>query len=366
MIFLDNSSSSFFKPKSVFKAVENALLLPFNPSRASHLGAIKAGNLVYQTRKDLSATFGCSADRVLFCGSCTEALNLAIFGSAVVGGHVVTTVFEHNAVLRPLFRLKNAGIIDLTVVENEKDAERAVKENTYLLAINHVSNVTGQTADLNFYSDLAKKSGAALLVDAAQSAGYLDLNLEKMGIDMLALAPHKGLHSIMGVGALLLSKNAKIKPFKYGGTGSASSSVVQPEEIPEGFEAGTLPLPAIGTISEGLKWSMENKDRHGERLENFSAYLVDNLKKIGKIKVYSKPNRCGIVAFNIDEMASTDAGYIYDSQYDIALRCGFHCAPLVHKFFGTDECGMIRASIGVDTELDELDEFLAATKEIAY
>ena len=371
MIFLDNSSSSFFKPRCVIEAVKNTIeYLPFNPSRSSHSGALKAGRLLLSARERLAQSFGCDSEGVIFTGGCTEALNLAIFGAGREGGHVITTVFEHNAVLRPLHRLNKAGIINLSLVSSVSGAAAAVTDKTYMLVINHVSNVTGAAADLFAYGEIAKKHGLIFVVDAAQSAGYKQICMKSTGVDCLALAPHKGLHAIAGAGALLLSDKViggalgRFTPFKYGGTGTASSSPVQPDDMPDGFEAGTLPTPAIASVNTGTAWSIANLKTNADKLNKMSAYMIEGLEKICGVTVYSHPNDCGIVAFTIGSMTSQEAGDIYDQQYDIALRCGFHCAPLLHQHYET-KSGMIRASIGVETTISELDAFLEATKEIS-
>jgi len=365
MIFLDNSSSSFFKPKQVINAINKTIeYLPFNPSRGSHSGALRAERLLYSARKNLAASFGATCDRVVFTGGCTEALNLAIFGSAKEGGHIIASVFEHNAVLRPLHRLEKAGIVSLTFVKNISEAREAIKNNTNILCINHVSNITGAEADIKAYGELAKEKGLIFVVDAAQSAGYQAINMKACSIDCLALAGHKGLHGIAGAGALLLSDKIRLVPFKYGGTGSAGGDLGQPDDVPDGLEAGTLATPNIAALSAGVSWSMENMKKNAEYLYKMSGRIVDELKRINGLSIYSSPNNFGIVAFNFRNLASVEAGEIYNEQYDIAVRAGFHCAPLVHKHYGTDD-GMVRVSVGVDTRGCEINAFLEATREMA-
>jgi len=365
MIFLDNSSSSFFKPKSVVNAVKNTIeYLPFNASRGSHSGALRAERLLYSARKNIANAFGGMSDRVIFTGGCTEAVNLAIFGSAIEGGHVIATVFEHNAVLRPLYRLNKAGIISLSFVSSLSGAKDAIQDNTYMLCVNHVSNVTGAEADLGAFGNLARERKLIYLVDAAQSAGYRSINMKANGIDCLALAGHKGLHGIAGAGALLLSDRTKLTPFKYGGTGSAGSSPEQPDDVPDGLEAGTLATPNIAALNVGLNWSVLNMQKNAGYLKMLSAKIIDGLEKIGGVSVYSHANDFGIVAFNFGNLLSSDAGEIYNEQYDIAVRAGFHCAPLVHEHYGT-KTGMVRVSLGVETRDWEVDAFLDATREMA-
>jgi len=365
MIFLDNSSSSFFKPKSVVAAVKNTIeYLPFNPSRGSHSGALKTERLILNARKNVAHFFNGISDRVIFTSGCTEALNLAIFGSALEGGHVIASVFEHNAVLRPLHRLNKAGVISLSFVSSLSGAKDAIRDNTYMLCINHVSNVTGAETDLAAYGQLAKERGLIFLVDAAQSAGYKEIDMKKSMIDCLAIAGHKGLHGVQGAGALLVSERMNLVPFKYGGTGSVGSSPSQPIDFPDGFEAGTLGTPSIAGLNAGINYSKQNMQKNAEYLMKLSAKIIDGLEKIGGISIYSHANCFGIVAFNFSNLTSIEAGEIFNEQYDIALRAGFHCAPLVHEYAGT-KSGMIRVSAGVDTNESEVDAFLAAAREMA-
>ncbi|MCL2675199.1 MAG: aminotransferase class V-fold PLP-dependent enzyme [Firmicutes bacterium] len=365
MIYLDNSASSFFKPPAVIKAMANTLkFLPFNPSRAGHSGALKAGLLLYRTRTNLADYFGGSAERVIFTGGCTEALNLAILGGIKAGGHVITTPFEHNSVLRPLYHLGKTANVRVTLVTNPSSAASAIRPETSMIIINHVSNVTGQTADLMGFASVAEEKNIPLLVDAAQSAGHIEINMKGLGMSMLAIAPHKGLHAAQGVGALLVDEKITLRPLKFGGTGTASSSPIQPDEFPEGFESGTLPLPAIAALNAGLNYTREIFDANNKKILGLCARLIERLGEIRGVTLYSKPNVCGIVAFNIYGYASQEAGDVLSQQYDVAVRCGMHCAPLLHDFYGSKE-GMIRASVGCDNTLSEIDFFVGAIREMA-
>lgn len=369
MIFLDNSASTYFKPRCVINAVKNTLLfMPANPARSGHSAALKGGLLLLRAREALANEFNCSAEKVIFTGGCTEALNLAIFGTAKRGGHIITTVFEHNSVLRPIYSLAKSGTVSSTIVSPPllPSIKSAIKPNTYLIAVNAVSNVTGVKNDVAEIGKTAAKHGAKLLVDCAQSAGYYRHDMRAENISYLALSPHKGLHAPQGVGALLVADDAELRPFKLGGTGTQSATPTQPRTFPDGYESGTLPTLAIAGMLAGLKWSMQNIKATTEKLFELSSHLREELRRLPRVTVYSAPNNSGIVAFNIAGLSSYDVGDILNEQYDICVRSGLHCAPLLHKYYGTQNGGMVRASIGVDNTYAEIDEFIEAIKEISY
>lgn len=372
MIYLDNAATTFYKPSVVINAVSNALkYLSANPTRSSHSMAVKAGMMVEDTREHIAKYFNCSPANVIFTLNCTDALNTAIFGTVKRGGHIVTTALEHNSVLRPLMRLKSMGIADYTVLYPQKDGcvtpeqvASAIRNNTCLIIVNHISNVTGAVQPVADIGYLANRYEIPLLVDGAQSCGYRPIDMKAMNISMLAVAPHKGLHAPQGVG-LLLIRNTKVRPFRYGGTGTESAKP-QPQVLPEALESGTLPTPAIAGLDAALKFTMDNFEENSKKLSSMFIYTLGELSKIPKVKLYTKKEYGGpIISFNISGISATEAGNILSDEYDICIRSGLHCAPLIHKHYGTIKEGMIRLSLGVDTTLDELNFFLQATSEIA-
>lgn len=372
MIYLDNAATTYFKPTPVINAVGNALkYLSANPTRSSHSIAVKAGMLVEETRELTAKMFGTTPDKVIFTLNCTDALDTAIFGTARRGGHIVTTALEHNSVLRPLIRLKELGLVDFTVVSplvggavTAEQIAGAIRQNTYMIIVNHVGNVTGAPQPIAEIGYLAEKYGLLFLVDGAQSAGYRDINMERDKISLLALAPHKGLHAPQGVG-LLLVRNAEVRPFRYGGTGTESAKP-QPKELPEALESGTLPTPAIAGLNAALKYHAENKDAHRKKLNGLFYYTLGELSKISGVSLYTRKEFGGpVIAFCVRGMTSMEAGNILSDEYDICVRCGLHCAPLAHKHYGTLKDGMVRAAVGVDNTPDEINFFLQAVSEIA-
>ena len=372
MIYFDNASTGGFKPHAVIENANTVMrFLSANPNRSGHRLALTGMEIIHNSRSLIGNFFSCQSDRVVFTKNCTESLNTAIFGSLQVGGHVITTVYEHNSVLRPLHALKEKGLITLDIVKpyGDKDIVSAIKEKinskTYLIVCNSVSNVNGYALPIDEIGLLAKERNLLFLVDGAQGGGHIFLDIKKQNISMLALAGHKGLSGIMTSGVLLLNDNVEIEPLLYGGTGSESFSLSQPTYYPERLESGTLNLPAIASLYEGVKHVMTNRENFSNHLFAKTKTLIDGLAKIKNVKLYSLPNQSGIVAFKLDNMPSNEAADILNNEYDIAVRGGLHCAPLMHEFLGSKEDGLIRASLAVQNSSSEISFFLHAIKEIA-
>lgn len=375
MVYFDNSATSGVKPESVINAVSASLKhLSANPGRSGHSLALKTGMLVHNTRKKAAELLGVSdLERIIFCLNCTQALNTAILGTVVNGGNVVTTALEHNSVLRPLFELQRMGKITVTVVAPnskgiiETDAiYKAINGRTYLVAINHVSNVTGAVAPVFEIGKLCKKLGLMFLVDGAQSVGYGDVFVDEYNIDFLAVAPHKGLHAPQGIGILAIGKNAKIKPLIYGGTGTYSESVFQPSGLPESLESGTLPTPSIAGLNAAIVWNNKHRLAGQIKLTEVSAYALERIKSLKNITVYTPENTFnGMVSFNINHLGSMEVCNILSDEYDIATRGGLHCAPLVHKHLGTLNQGIVRASLSFENTFAEVHSFIKAISEIS-
>ena len=371
MIYLDNAATGGFKIRAVTEAVETVIkYLSANPGRSGHALSVSGARIVEDCRFTLADFFGGQSDRVVFTKNCTEALNLAILGTLKEGKHVVTTVFEHNSVLRPLFNLQKRGLISLTVVcpdENGdlvKPIENAITDNTYLLVINSASNVTGEVLPLDKIGEIAREKEIMLLVDGAQGGGHIPLNLEKQNISMLALAGHKGLGGIMGLGALLFDKKTNINPIITGGTGGDTFNLLGPTFYPDALEAGTLNLPGIYALKEGVNYLSKNLSFISESLYNYTSKTIELLKFNPKIKLYSKPNPIGIVSFEVLGLSSETLAYLLDNDYDVAVRGAFHCAPLLHKYLKTDKDGLVRVSFSVQNTYREIDYLYQALNKI--
>ncbi len=366
MIYFDNAATGGFKPRTVSDTANNVIrYLCANPGRSGHRLSVSGAEMTYNCRKLMGDFFGSNSERVIFTKNCTEALNVAIFGTLKKGGHVITTVFEHNSVLRPLNHLKSLGLISLDVVEpsNDLPIELAIKQkindNTYLIVTTAVSNVTGETLPIHKIGKIAKNYNLIYIVDGAQGGGHIELNLKKQNISILCLAGHKGLLGIMGSGVLLFDEQTEISPLLMGGTGSESTNPFQPDSYPEKLEAGTINLPAVCALYEGVRIIKDNLDNYSLHLYSYTERLINGLTN-PKIKVYSKPNKSGIVSFSVDDIPSDEVANRLNTEYDVAVRGGLHCAPLIHKFLGTQDSGLVRVSFSVQNTCKEIHYFIKA------
>jgi len=374
MVYLDNAATSKFKPECVQNAVLNSLkYLSANPGRGGHSMSLKCARLVHKARTAVSYFVGLDCASVVFTLNCTHALNLAILGNIKKGGHIITTLYEHNSVLRPLHELARKGDITLSVLPPDDGGAvssssilSALNPNTYMVVTNHISNVTGGVTPVQEIGRLCKRKGLLYLVDAAQSGGYVPINMKDDNIDMLALAPHKGLHAPMGIGVLAMQTHIQPQPVLYGGTGTDSVSLYQPDELPESLESGTLPTPAIAGTLAGVNWSKIAMLEYADKGRVLSEYALSELKKIDGVRLYSAPSSVGgMISFNVGDMHSGEFAQLLSSQYDICVRGGLHCAPLIHKYLGTLQSGIVRASVGVDTTFSDIEYFIKAVKELA-
>ncbi|HBC31822.1 MAG TPA: cysteine desulfurase [Clostridiales bacterium] len=358
MIYLDNAATTFPKPSSVYKSVMKAMkVYGANPGRGSHKMAIEGARIIYETRELLAELFNMDDPmKVIFTFNATDSLNTAIKGILSSGDHVVTTEMEHNSVLRPIKELENFGV-ENTIVKcatdgtiNLNDLESAIRGNTKLIVTTHVSNLTGTIFPAEEIGKICKKYSIPYLLDASQSAGVLNIDMKKYNIGLLAVPGHKGLLGPQGTGALLINSDIEIKHLKEGGTGSQSSSLEHPNFYPDKLEAGTHNLPGIAGLNAGLKYIL---NRGTESIYSHEKALLDTfiieLRKNPKIKIYGPESieyRISVVPVNIDGMDSSEVANILDTEYDIAVRPGLHCAPLAHKAIGTENLGAVRFGVG--------------------
>ncbi len=374
MIYFDNAATGGYKPSKCYEAAFNALKnLNANPGRSGHRLSVAASAALFSARKSLAAFFhATSPEKVAFTPSCTYALNAAIFGLYKPKTKVITTVTEHNSVLRPLFELERRGEIELVVVSPETtmitaaDIEKNLSDDVSLVCVNGVSNVTGAENDIDGIGKLLKDTDAVFLVDGAQAAGHIPLNVESQNIDALCVPSHKGLLGIVGAGALILSGKRKIRPFAFGGTGFDTFSETMPEDEPESLEAGTLNLPAILSMKEGADYLSDNIDYVSNRLKYLTEYFISELSLRPYIELYSIPNRSGIVAFTHNDFSSQTLSELLSENYDIATRGGFHCAPLMHRFLNTEKLGIVRVSLSPQNTKKEINAFLSALGELSH
>lgn len=371
MIYLDNAATGGFKPENVQNAVSAGLKLCANPGRSGHRLSVALAERVLACRNLLSELFGgYGFERVVFTKSCTEALNLALLGTLNAGDHVITTALEHNSVLRPLEHLARAGVITYSVVplkDGRLDYDAfpsLVKENTRVAAVTSASNVTGETVDLKKVRSLLPER-VLLFADGAQGAGHVRISMREAGVDALALAGHKGLHAMQGAGALLFSDRVNPRPLLFGGTGSESMNLGMPDYYPDRLESGTLSYPCIASLFEGALVVQAHREEHAERLYTLTETLLAWLAPLGAYRAYSKPNPCGIVSFAHATLPSEEVATRLSERYDIAVRGGLHCAPLVHRSLGTAPQGLVRASFSPFQSLREARALIRALREIS-
>ncbi|MCB6992653.1 aminotransferase class V-fold PLP-dependent enzyme [bacterium 210820-DFI.6.37] len=366
MIYLDYAATSGPKPEEVYRAVDHALRnASGNPGRSGHRLSLAAGKLVMETRALCSRFFHAeSADSICFCSNGTDALNLAIHGALRRGDHVITSSLEHNSVARPLEHLKQFGVevtkLD-TCIETGVDPQQvadAIKSNTRLVIISHVSNVTGTVSDIEAIGKVCREKGVLFLVDAAQSAGARKIDVQKMRIDLLAFPGHKCLYGPQGTGGLYVRPGISLKTLKQGGTGSRSELLRQPEDLPDKYESGTLNVPGIAGLGAGIQFLLqEGQEKIEAREAELTNMLIDGLRSIDGVRLYGPkgPVRGPVVSLTIDGYDPQDISIYLDQVFDIAVRSGLHCAPDAHRTIGTlEKGGTVRISPGYFTTEEEI------------
>lgn len=377
MIYLDNAATTYPKPKTVYQNVMRAMTeYGANPGRGSHAMAIEGARVIYETRELLAELFNLDDPmKVIFTFNATDGLNQAIKGVLNPGDHVITTTMEHNSVLRPIKELEKYGV-ENTIVQcasdgrvRVEDIEAAVRNNTKLVVTTHVSNLTGTIMPIEKIGQMCKRRNVLYLVDGSQSAGVLELDMKKQNIDLLAVPGHKGLLGPQGTGALMINCDAEIKQLREGGTGSESSSVIQPDFYPDKLESGTHNLPGIAGLNAGIKYILNKGTKsiysHEKKLLEI---FVDEIEKNAKIKIYGPEDiddRCGVVPLNIEGIDSSEVAFMLDTQYGIAVRPGLHCAPLAHKTIGTEKIGAVRFGIGPFNKKSDIMAAIKALNEIS-
>ena len=367
MIYLDNAATSYPKPKCVTDAMAAALVrYGANPGRGGHRLSLAAGRIVEGCREAIAQMLGeRDSSRVVFAGSATDALNMAIHGVLRTGDHVVSTLLEHNSVLRPLSELSRAGVITLTLVPPDaqgriraQDIERAMLPGMRLVAMTHMSNVLGVAQDVPAVGEVCRRRGALLLLDCAQTAGHLPLEPAAWGVSLLAMPGHKGLLGPHGTGALWIAPGVEVAPLKQGGTGSASESMFQPRMLPDALESGTLNLPGIAGLHAGLRVALARREEARARCLALCALLREELMNLPGVRVYTPPG-AALVSFNLPGLGSQAAADLLDRE-NMAVRGGLHCAPGAHRYLGTLEGGAVRVSPGLYNTRENILSFVRA------
>lgn len=377
MIYLDNAATTLIKPDLVKERLVENFDKIGNPSRGFNEISLNTGRMVLATRIKLARLFNIKDPRRLaFCSNATEALNIAISSFIGRDDHVITSLIEHNSVLRPLYLKEKEGAeLSFVGLKDGKEGvldyemmEELVRKNTKALVISHASNVTGNITDLSIVSDFCKKHGLLLIVDAAQSAGLIDIDVEKYGIDVLCFTGHKALYGLTGTGGIYIREGLNPRAIKVGGSGINSFDKDHPQTMPDALEAGTI--NAYGILSLNASLDFLNKtglSNIRKKEKDLLIYFEDRIRQIPTLAIYGAKDldkRVGILAINSSKVSSNDLAQILAEKYGIATRAGAHCAPLCHKALGTKEDGFVRFSLSYFNSKEEIDETICAIKEI--
>jgi len=375
LIYLDNAATTYPKPEVVYATQDDVFRrCSANPGRGGHKLAHQAAQLVLQTRLAIADFFSIQdCGQIAFTFNATEAINIALFGALEPGDRVVTTSMEHNSVTRPLYELQCRGV-DVVKVPCDrmgrlklKDLQQAcLTKPTKMVVVNHCSNVTGTVQPAGDIGNWCRQQGIIFMLDAAQSAGVFPIDVNEMAIDILAAPGHKSLMGSQGTGFLYVNDKIKIKPLKFGGTGSNSSSLQQPEQMPDHLECGTLNTAGLAALSAGLGWIQQ----YGmDKIAQHEQQLVDRLRRglmqLPRVCLYGP--ECaegGVLSFSIQGMDPAEIGFILDQKYGICVRVGLHCAPDAHQTIGSYPQGTIRVSPGVFNTTADIDAVIQATNNI--
>ncbi|WP_289088367.1 aminotransferase class V-fold PLP-dependent enzyme [uncultured Veillonella sp.] len=379
MIYLDNAATTLQKPPAVITAVTKALTQLGNAARGNHTGALTANRLLYDTRVLVAQLFHAPLpERVVFTANATEALNITLNGLFQSGDHIITTDYEHNAVLRPLYRLQSEQGIHVTHLPLSPDGPidydafaHAVLPNTKAIVCTHASNVTGRRLDLYRIGAIAKRHGLLFIVDASQTAGSVPIDMAALGIDVLCFTGHKGLMGPQGTGGLCFTEQVDIRPWCVGGSGTHSFSPTQPADYPTRLEAGTPNGHGLAGLNAALRTVLAiGPTKIGAHEEHLCRLFYEEAASLPHITLYGPdlrqhPHEAGsIVSLTIDGIDSGRVADVLARRYDIAVRPGIHCAPRMHQALGTQASGTVRFSIGYYTTEEEVRAAIAALREI--
>lgn len=376
-VYFDHAATSFPKPEIVYQTVlEYMRDLGASPGRGTYHKARRAEETVFETRMLLAKLFNIEdLTRIVFTSNITESINLTLKGYLKNKDHVITSQMEHNAVWRTLKVLEKEKDIKISLLEcpgglacDPEQLKHLIHSKTRLVVINHASNVTGTIMPLKEVGKISKERNIPLLVDAAQTAGVLPVNVESMNINLLAFTGHKGLLGPTGTGGLYIAPGIDITPLKEGGTGGDSLLEHQPEHLPDRYEAGTLNAAGIAGLGAGVKFILnEGLDKIRAREIELTGYALDRLCKIPNLIIYGPhkaEERAAVISFNFSNIAPEEVTYVLDEVYKIMARSGLHCAPQAHRTIGTVQGGTVRVSFGYWNTKDEIDFLITALNDL--
>ena len=376
MIYLDNAATTMYKPQVVIDAVVNAMTRMGNAGRGANEASLSASRIIFDTRDRLCKLFnGTNPKQIVFTNNSTESLNIAIKGLLNPGDHVITTMLEHNSVLRPLYEMKEKGV-ELTIVKSNRkgtldivDIEAEIKENTKMIVCTNGSNLTGNYVNVGEIGKLAKERGILFVVDASQTAGVFPIDVQEMNIDVLCFTGHKGLLGPQGTGGMYVREGLAIRPLKVGGSGIKTYSKTHPVEMPTALEAGTLNGHGIAGLHAALGYlEEEGIDNIRAREQELMWRFYEAVKEIPNVIVYgdfSTKNRCAVVTLNIGDYDSSEVSDALLMDYNISTRPGGHCAPLMHEALGTVEQGAVRFSFSHYNTDEDVETAIRAIRELS-
>lgn len=377
MIYFDNASTSLQKPEEVALAVYQAIKNGSgNPGRGANRISMDAGRIIMNCRLQLMKLFqGDQPENIIFKSSVTDALNTIILGLLKQGDHVITSVMEHNSVLRPLESLRMKGLITYDLIGTDSNGKINIDEissferpETKAIILSHVSNLTGSIQPLEKVRELLINKEIYIIADCAQSAGYINVGIQTLNVDAIAFTGHKGLLGPQGTGGFLLNDrlNRELQPVFTGGTGSDSLSLTQPSFLPDKFEAGTHNTPGIAGLSEGIKYIYNiSMDIVIKKYRTLMTHFIENVNLIPNIEIQGSldiEERIPNFSLKFKNLDSSEAAFLLETQHAMITRSGYHCAPLAHKALGTVHSGTVRISFGHFTTLAEIEDLLIALR----
>ncbi len=376
-IYLDNAATSFPKPKEVATAVYDFMVNNGTSSgRGSYKKAMQSDYIVYECRKLIGKLFNFdNPKKVVFTSNVTDSLNIAMRGILKENDHVITSSLEHNAVWRCLKTLERDINIKIDTVEcskdgitNPQDIKKYIKKDTALIVFTQASNVLGTIQPIREIGAIAREHNIPFLVDSAQSAGAMKIDVKEENIDILAFTGHKSLLGPMGTGGLIINTDIDIKPLKAGGTGGDSAYEYQPDYYPNHLETGTSNVSGIAGLREAIKFlNKEGIENIHNKEKELTKYALEKLETVKDIEIYG-PKDCekmlSVISFNIKYKRPEDVGSILDQKYDIMLRAGLHCAPTAHSVIGTKERGTLRIGLGYFNKKEDIDKLVEALNNL--
>lgn len=376
MYYFDQAATSLRKPPAVADAVYYAISSETagNPSRGGHDVSVQASRIIYETREVIRNLFRAQDYHVVLTKNATEALNIALKGLFSKGDHLITTVMEHNAVLRPLYELEDEGIgLDFVTCDVDSGQllyhqfKEFLTEQTKAVVVTCASNVTGSVINLKWVSDFCKKHHLKLIMDGASVAGIIDVALDDLEVDIFCFTGHKGLYGPQGTGGMCIKKGIEIRPFMTGGSGFATFSKTHPTGLPESLEAGTMNVHGFSGLGAGVRYVLDQGISHlFTKVSTLTQYFYEHVHRLDGLKMYGNPGllNTGIVVFNIGGYDSTEISSLLADHYGILTRPGSHCAPLMHRQLGTIDQGIVRFSFSAFHTIDDVKHAVQAIEQL--